>query len=137
MKITKAQLKEHIRKIVRQCLNESNQWRELAAGRGVGDGTWRDGYPRGGDDEYPRKRRGSYETDEERNARLDYEDQKRLGLDEGQDGKSNSKEKLDDLISQLHDYQYQLKKSDPSDVDTRMDLRDKIEEVQEEIKTLM
>ena len=66
--MTKTELKEHIRKIVRECLNESNPWRDEAAGRGIGGGSWRDNYPRGGDDEYPQRRRRSRygESDEER-----------------------------------------------------------------------
>lgn len=77
MKITKTQLKEHIRKIVREHLNE--QWNT--------DSSWGSDErysddERGGDDEYPRRRRGGRESDADRNARLDYEDQKRLGLDE-------------------------------------------------------
>jgi len=80
MKITKTQLKEHIRKIVREQLDE--QWNT--------DGSWgsdEDYFDdeRGGDDEFPRRRRGGRESDAERNARLDYEEQKRLGLDEGKD----------------------------------------------------
>ena len=54
--MTKTELKEHIRKVVRECLNESNPWRDEAAGRGIGGGSWRDNYPRGGDDEYPQCR---------------------------------------------------------------------------------
>jgi len=86
--MTKTQLKEHIRKVVRQYLNEGDWWKDEAAGRGVGGGTWRDNYPRGGDDEYPQRRRSSRygESDEERLERqareMQDEEQKRLGLDE-------------------------------------------------------
>lgn len=82
MKITRAQLKEHIRTEVRKALSE--QFRTPGAPRD----TWSD-------------------------------------------------DVVKDLTSKLHDYQYQLKKSDPSDVDARMELRDKIEGVQEELRVHM
>lgn len=63
-------IKEYVRKVVRQYLNEGDSWRDArdeAAGRGFGGGSWRDNYPRGGDDEYlPRRRASRYESDEER-----------------------------------------------------------------------
>ena len=51
--------------------------------------------------------------------------------------KSIPEERLDDLISDMQDYKWQLKNSDPSDVETREDLRNKIEKVSEEIRIHM
>jgi len=51
--------------------------------------------------------------------------------------KNIPEERLDDLISDMQDYKWQLKNSDPSDVETREDLRNKIEKVSEEIRIHM